>query len=129
MSNAQKAQKYLLAAHAGAVLLCAALAATEFGAPDFVQGLFAGMLLAIVFLLFRSTLRDEYIERLWNAGTAAALLATLVATLGVELVRGFADQGADVFEAAPLFSATSIGVIALAAFFIGFHFKLVRERA
>jgi hypothetical protein len=129
MSNSQKAQKYLLAAHAGAALLCAALAAAEFGAPDFVQGLFVGMLFAIIFILFRSTLRDEYIERLWNAGTAAALLATLVATLGVELVRGFADQRADIFEAAPLFSTTSIGVIALAAFFIGFHFKLLRERA
>ena len=129
MSNAQKAQKYLLAAHAGAALLCAALAAAEFGAPDFVQGLFVGMLLAIIFILFRSTLRDEYIERLWNAGTAAALLATLVATLGVELIRGFADQGADVFEAPPLFSTTAIGIIALAAFFIGFHFKLLRERA
>lgn len=129
MSSSQKAQKYLLAAHAGAVLLCAALAAAELGAPDFVQGLFVGMLLAIVALLFRSTLRDEYIERLWNAGTAAALLATLVATLGVELIRGFADQGADIFEAPPLFPATGIGVIALAAFFIGFHFKLLRERA
>ena len=129
MSTAQKAQKYLLAAHAGAALLGAALAAAEFGAPDFVQGLFAGMLLAIVFLLFRSTLRDEYIERLWNAGTAAALLATLVATLGVELARGFADESVDVFEAPSFFSATSIGVIALAAFFIGFHFKLLRERA
>jgi hypothetical protein len=129
MSSSQKAQKYLLAAHAGAALLCAALAAAELGAPDFVQGLFVGMLLAIVLLLFRSTLRDEYIERLWNAGTAAALLATLVATLGVELVRGFADQGADIFEAPPLFSTTGIGVIALAAFFIGFHVKLLRERA
>ena len=129
MSSAQKAQKYLLAAHAGAALLCAALAAAELGAPDFVQGLLTGMLFAIVFLLFRSTFRDEYIERLWNAGTAAALLATLVATLGVELFRGFRDQGADVFQAPPLFSAISIGIIALAAFFIGFHFKLLRERA
>ena len=129
MSNSQKAQKYLVAAHAGAFLLIAALLAVEFGAPDFIQGLVAGMLLAIVVLLFRSTLRDEYIERLWNAGTAAALLATLFATLGVELIRGFADQQADVFETAPLLSTTSVGLIALAAFFIGFHFKLLRERA
>lgn len=129
MSTTQKAQKYLLAAHAGAILLCAALAAPEVGASDFVQGLLVGMLFAIVFLLFRSTFRDEYIERLWNAGTAAALLATLVATLGVELYRGFRDQSTDVFQAPPLFSTTSIGIIALAAFFIGFHFKLLRERA
>ena len=129
MSNSQKAQKYLLAAHAGAFLLLAAVASASLGAPDFVQGLFAGMLLAIVVLLFRSTLRDEYIERLWNAGTAAALLATLFATLGVELISGFADQRADVFETAPLLSTTNVGLIALAAFFIGFHFKLLRERA
>ena len=129
MSNSQKAQKYLMAAHAGAFLLMAALLTAWFGAPDFFQGLTVGMLLGIVILLFISRLRDEYIERLWNAGTAAALLATLVATLGVELVGGFADQQADVFETAPLLSPTSVGLIALAAFFIGFHFKLLRERA
>ena len=129
MSNSQKAQKYLIAAHAGAFLLIAVLLTAWFGAPDFVQGLVVGMLLAIVVLLFLSRLRDEYIERLWNAGTAAALLATLFSTLVVELVRGFADDQVDVFETAPLFSTTSVGVIALAAFFIGFHFKLLRERA
>ena len=129
MSNAQKAQKYLVAAHSGAFLLLAALLAARFGAPDFLEGLIAGMLLAIVVLLFASKLRDEYIERLWNAGTAAALLATLVATLGVELIRGFADQQSDVFETAPLFAPATIGLIALAAFFIGFHVKLLRERA
>lgn len=129
MSNSQKAQKYLMAAHAGAFLLAASLVATAIGAPDFVQGMFVGMLLAIVVLLFISKLRDEYVERLWNAGTAAALLATLFFTLGVELVRGFVDQRKDLLETAPLFPTASIGVIALAAFFIGFHFKLLRERA
>ena len=128
MSNAQKAQKYLLAAHAGAALLCAALAAAEFGAPDFVQGLFVGMLLAIIFILFRSTLRDEYIERLWNAGTAAAFLTALASTLGLELVRGFADPTVDVFEAPPLFDAITVGVLSLTAFFSVFHLAMWRTR-
>lgn len=129
MSNAQKAQKYLLAAHAGAVVLLAAVAAAALDAPDFAQGLFAGMLLAIVAILFRSKLRDEYIEKLWNSGTAAALLVTLLVTLGLELVRGFVDETIDVFAAPSLLDATSVGVSALAAFFIGFHFALLRSRA
>ena len=129
MSNSQKAQKYLLAAHFGAILLIAVAASFWLDVPDFIQGLFVGMLLTIVVVLFRSSLRDEYVERLWNAGTAAAFLATLVASVGLELARGFLDQANDVFEAAPFFTTVNIGVIALAAFFIGFHFKLLRTRA
>ena len=128
MSNSQKAQKYLILAHAGGVLMLLAGAAFVVDVPDFFLGLLTGMLMAIVILLFRSSMRDEYIERLWNAGTALAFLATLVATLGVELARGFADQQADVFSGPPLLSIPLVGVIALAAFFAGFHLQMLRSR-
>ena len=122
-------QKYLYAAHAGAVVLAAALAASWFGAPDFFKGLPAGILLGIIVILFRSQLRDEYIERLWNAGTAAAFLTALASTLGLELVRGFADPTVDVFEAPPFLDATTIGILSLAAFFTVFHLAMWRTRA
>ena len=129
MTQALPGQKYLYAAHAGALLLAAAVAAPALGAPDFFQGLPVGMLLAILVILFSRKLRDEYIERLWNAGTAAALFATLMASIGVELARGFADESRDLFEAAPLFDTVDVGLIALAAFFVGFHYALLRGRA
>ena len=119
-------QKYLYAAHAGALALLASVAASWFGAPDFFQGLPVGILLVIVAILFRCQLRDEYIERLWNAGTAAAFLIGLVSTVGLELVRGFADRSVDVFAAPPLLGATTVGVLSLAAFFTAFHVAMWR---
>lgn len=121
-------RKYLYAAHAGALVLVAALAASWFGAPDFFKGLPVGILLGIVAILFRSQLRDEYIERLWNAGTAAAFLTALASTVGLELVRGFADPRVDVFAAPPLLGATTVGVLSLAAFFTAFHLAMWRTR-
>lgn len=128
VSDALRSQKYLWAAHAGGVLMAAMGLTFWLDGPDFIKGLFVGMLLAIVAILFRRKLRDEYVETLWNAGTAAAFLLTLVSTVGVELVRGFVDPAVDVFAAAPLFSATEIGVIALATFFIAFHVAMWRSR-
>lgn len=129
ISTLSKPQQYLLAAHAGALILTGALAAFALDAPDFFKGLPIGMLLAIVIILFMRQLRDEYIERLWNAGTAAAFLMALASTLGVELVRGFTDPAVDVFASTPWFDSLQIGALALAAFFIGFHVELWRGRA
>lgn len=121
-------QKYLYTAHAGALVLLAALAAFWFGAPDFFKGLPVGVLLGIVVILFRSKLRDEYIERLWNAGTAAAFLTALASTVGLELVRGFADPNIDVLASPPLLDATTVGVLSLTAFFTAFHVAMWRTR-
>lgn len=128
MSRANKAQTYLYLAHAGALALIAIGFALLFGAPDFFKGLLVGILLGIILMLFRHQMRDEYIERLWNAGTQLALLTTLVTTLGAELVRGFQNPDADVFAMQPVFSSVEVGVMALAAFFIAFHVEMWRQR-
>lgn len=129
MSDVNKQQLYLYSAHAGAVLLVAFAVAYAIDAPDFLKGLFVGALLAIVVILFRHKFRDEYVERLWSAGTQLALIATLIGALGLELVHGFMDPAIDVFEGRSLLDAKAIGVMALASFFLGFHLEMWRNRA
>lgn len=129
MSEAKKAQLYLYFAHAGGLLLIALGAAYGLGAPDFLQGFIVGMLLVLVLVLFRSKMRDEYIERLWNAGTATAFVVVLCLTLLADLVRGFADPAVDFPTGAPGMPALQIGLAALAAFYIGFHIAMVKERS
>lgn len=128
-STLPKPQKYLAAAHAGALVLAGGVAAYAFDVPDFFKGLPVGMLLAIIFILFKRQLRDEYIERLWNAGTAAAFLMALASTLGVELVRGFTEKGVEMFATRPLLTPLEVGALTLAAFFTAFHVELWRHRA
>ena len=129
MSAAKKAQLYLYFAHAGALLLIALAAAYSLGAPDFLKGLIAGMLLVLVLLLFRSKMRDEYIERLWNAGTATAFIVILCLTLLADLVRGFADSTLDVPTGTSGMPTLQVGLAALAAFYIAFHIAMIRERS
>lgn len=124
---AYKAQAYLWIAHVGAAALVALGLCLYFGAPDFVQGFLVGMLLVLVAALFRSKMRDEYIERLWNAGTAAAFIVTLLMTVGADLVVGFADDKADVFTHSA-FTSPQIGLAALAAFYLTFHLAMLRDR-
>lgn len=129
MRTASKPQKYLIAAHAGAVVLIAAVAAFALNVPDFFKGLPMGMLLGIVVILFRRQMRDEYVEGLWNAGTAAAFLTALVSTMGVELVRGLTSDAIDAFKGPSLLDAFQIGSLTLAAFFIAFHVEMWRKSA
>lgn len=128
MSTANKAQLYLHFAHAGAALMVALGAAYGLHAPDFLKGFIVGMLLALVLVLFRSKMRDEYIERLWNAGTATAFVVVLCLTLLADLVRGFADPAVDFPTGVPGMPAVQIGLAALAAFYVGFHVAMIKER-
>lgn len=127
-SSAIKAQKYLMLAHIGAAMLAGLIASFAFNAPDFIKGFFVGCLLVLVLALFRSKMRDEYIERLWNAGTAAAFLTALAMTVGADLVIGFSDSKADVLTISA-FTTAQIGVGVLTAFYLTFHLAMLRDRA
>lgn len=131
IDHAKKAQHYLYSAHAGALLMVALGLAFAFDLPDFGKGFIVGMLIVIVLALFRSKARDEYVERLWNAGTAAAFLVTLSMTVGADLARGFVDGllGNAPSGAVGGFDAPTVGTAALAAFFMAFHVAMIREDA
>lgn len=97
--------------------------------PDFVKGFAVGMLVVLVLVLFWSKLRDEYIQRLWNVGTAAAFIVTLGLTLLADIVTGFASATLDTPTGTPGIGAFNVGLAALAAFYVGFHVAMVKERA
>lgn len=128
VNSAVKAQKYLMLAHFGAAMLAGLVAAFTFNAPDFIKGFFVGCLLVLVTALFRSKMRDEYIERLWNAGTAAAFFTALAMTVGGDLVVGYANPKAEVFTISA-FTTAQIGLGVLIAFYLTFHLALWRNRA
>lgn len=120
---------YLNVAHTGAALMVALGLAYALDVPDFFKGFIVGMLVVLVLVLFRSKLRDEYIERLWNAGTATAFTVTLGLTVLVDFVRGLADPILDTPTGMPGIDAFNIGLAALAAFYVGFHVAMLKERA
>ena len=129
MTQAHKAQMYLNVAHVGAVLMLALGIAYAAQAPDFFKGFLIGILFVLVGVLFRSKLRDEYVERLWNAGTATAFVVTLCLTVLADFVRGFADPALDVPTGTAGLSSFDVGLAALASFYVGFHVAMLRERA
>ncbi|WP_324807485.1 hypothetical protein SH584_12395 [Sphingomonas sp. LY29] len=128
MSRALKAQMYLNVAHGGAALMVALGLAYALDLPDFVKGFAVGMLVVLVLVLFWSKLRDEYIQRLWNVGTAAAFIVTLGLTLLADIVTGFASATLDTPTGTPGIGAFNVGLAALAAFYVGFHVAMVKER-
>lgn len=129
MTKAHKAQAYLNIAHLGAAMMIALGIVYAVGAPDFLKGFIVGILFVLVGVLFHSKMRDEYVERLWNAGTATAFIVTLGITLLVDFVRGFADPALDIPTGLPGISSFNVGLAALASFYVGFHVAMLRERA
>ena len=133
MTQMPKEQFYYLAAHAGAVLLVGLGIAYVAGAPDFWKGFIVGALIVAVVVLFRQKLRDEYAERLWNAGTAGAFGVTLITAFSPEFLsdafRGFADGFGGPGSSAITPTPGVIGTFALIGFFAAFHLALWRNRA
>ncbi|WP_037500085.1 hypothetical protein [Sphingomonas jaspsi] len=128
MSKMPKEQLYYVAAHSGAALLATLGLAYWFGAPDFWQGFIVGMLVVIVLVLFRQKFRDDYARSLWSAGTALAFFATIAVTFWAEAFPTLSHRLEEAgFSWQP--TPTWIGIIALAAFFIGFHVEMWRSRA
>lgn len=117
---------YMMAAWLGAAAVLFHVAARAFDWPDFWKGFPIGVLLIALTLLLRRKLRDEYTERLWNAGTSLAFVVLVVWFLFAPFAEGFFDgllHGPAVLQvpdiAAPL---------ALFAFFAGFLATWVRDR-
>jgi glucan phosphoethanolaminetransferase (alkaline phosphatase superfamily) len=94
--------------------------------PDFVQGLAFGVLLVSVVMLLRRRLRDEYIDGLWNSGTTFAFVALLFWYILAPFTHGFFEGLLDL-EPAESLPVDWTGLVALAAFFVGFHYKWLAE--
>lgn len=93
--------------------------------PDFFRGVGVGLTVASLFVLLLRGLRDEYLQGLWSAGASWAFVAIVVWVTGVPLYLGTFEGSSDVVWAADL-SGSWTFIVALAAFFAGFHWTRLR---
>jgi glucan phosphoethanolaminetransferase (alkaline phosphatase superfamily) len=125
MTPEKKTQMYLTAAVFGGGASVLLLCATAFAWPDFLQGLCVGVLLVSLLMLLVRSLRDEYIEGLWRAGTSAAFVALVLcfvfAPFFEGLYAGLTDAARQ--EHRP---EGFVPMVAILAFFAGFHWKWLR---
>ena len=124
MSALQRAKLYLVASYLGAAATCLLILALVFGWPDFVRGFSIGLLLVSLLMLLRRRLRDEYFNELWKAGASMAFLAAVVWFL---LAEGVA-HGLGGIDGGSYWPERMTGIVAIAAFFIGFHAKRLQSR-
>ena len=125
MTPDKKTQLYLTAAVMGGVASVMQLCAAIFAWRDFWQGVCVGLLLVSLLLLLVRSLRDEYIEGLWRAGTSAAFVVVVLCFVSAPFLEDFyAGLGAAARQQhrpdgfAPM--------IAILAFFLAFHVKWLR---
>ncbi|MEO7814398.1 MAG: hypothetical protein ABIR87_03030 [Sphingomicrobium sp.] len=136
MTKAAQATIYLRSAHLGGLFMIALLAAQLAHLPKSLLWVaWIGVALCTL-ILFRRQMRDEYAQKLWSAGTDVAFLVVLVLTMFGDFVHGVVDGIRDgqagmrqAASASPLDDGSLLGFLALAAFYIGFHIAMVRERA
>lgn len=126
MSAERRATLYMAMAWMGAIAIVLFWLARLLEWPDFLKGLPIGMLLVSLFMLLRRKMRDEYIQRLWVAGTSLAFAVMVLMFLitpffenAVHGVRGAAGARDLPDVAAPL---------ALLAFFAGFLATWAKDR-
>jgi hypothetical protein len=125
MTPEKKTSMYLTAATFGGMASILLVCATAFAWPDFVQGACVGMLLVSLLVLLMRSLRDEYIEGLWRAGTSAAFVAVVLCFVLAPFFEGFyaglteavrAEHRPDGF----------VPMVAILCFFAAFHWKWLR---
>jgi glucan phosphoethanolaminetransferase (alkaline phosphatase superfamily) len=125
MTPDKKTQLYLTAAAMGGVASVMQLCAAVFAWRDFWQGVCVGVLLVSLLLLLVRSLRDEYIEGLWRAGTSAAFVALVVCFVSAPFVEGLY---AGLSEAARQQHRPDgfVPMVAILCFFVAFHVKWLR---
>jgi hypothetical protein len=125
MTPEKRTQLYLTQAHVGGVATIAVVLSFALGAPDFIKGLSIGIMIIPLFVMLIRRLRDEYIETLWQAGTSLAFAAMVFGFLGLPALEGFYDGLAGNPSSQDI-PAAATGFAAIAAFYIGFHYRWLR---
>ena len=125
MTPDKKTKMYLTAAAMGGVASVLLLCATIFAWRDFLQGAFVGMLLVSLLLLLVRSLRDEYIDGLWRAGTSAAFVALVLCFVLAPFFEGFYAGLADAARQQHRPDGF-VPMVAILCFFVGLHWKWLR---
>lgn len=126
MSAEKRAALYMMAAWMGGCAIVLFWVAHLFNWPDFVKGLPIGVLLVSLLMLLRRKLRDEYIQRLWIAGTSLSFGVLVLAFLLTPFTEGLLDGLRDVSATRDLPDIAA--PLALLAFFVGFLATWAKDR-
>ena len=127
MTAEKRTKIYLTQAHLGALAMIGVVLAYALDLPDFVKGLSIGLMVVPLGVMLIRRFRDEYIETLWNAGTALAFAVLVIGYLLLPFLEGFYDgftgnaSGQDI-------PAHVAGFAAIVAFYVGFHYRWLRDR-
>jgi hypothetical protein len=120
-----RAATYVAAAYMGAAGTVLFILGEAMQLPDFVRGLSIGVMLGALALLFLRKLRDEYFDRLWNAGTSWAFATCVALFLAAPFVaEALGGSPLAAFQAYP---GGWIGPLSILAFFAGFHWARLRS--
>ena len=115
----RRAAAYIMAAHMGAAGTGLFFAAQWIALPAFVRAFAIGVMLASLTVLLIRKLRDEYFQRLWNAGTPWAFVTIVVLFLAAPFAAKIVGGAPDTAFRDLL--GGWIGPLAIAAFFAGFY--------
>lgn len=128
LSKERQAAGYMTGAHIGALSLVGYLALRFTHGPDFAIGVTVGIMLVSVCALVWGSRTDEYLKALWSAGATSAFLFTVVAFLFGPVL--FGQQGFFIDGTSPPVSQVHfLGMLAILAFYAGFHIQWLRSRA
>jgi hypothetical protein len=118
---------FLKMVHVGAVATALLIATLIFKLPDFVDGFSIGLLLVAIGTILRRKLRDDYVQDLWQAGTAAAFIAIAVCFLMAPLVFFLiaAALGSDTEWRELGIPYQWTVVVALTGFYAGFYWRML----
>ena len=124
-STDTRARIYLTCAHMGAIATALLIVASIAPLPDFDRGLSVGVLLVSLIVLLVRRRVDEYIDGLWASGASFAFVAMVVWFLFAPFLSGIVD---DLLRqvSGPTDFARGGGLVAITAFFAGFHCKWLR---
>jgi hypothetical protein len=126
MTPEARTKLYLIMAHLGGLATVSVVLTHGFGLPDFVKGLSIGLMIVPLVIMLVRRFRDEYIETLWQSGTSLAFAAVVAVFLVMPFFEGVYDgytgnlSGRDI-------PADAAGFAAIAAFYVGFHIRWLRD--
>lgn len=127
MTAEKRTKLYLTQAHIGALAVVGVMLSYSLDLPDFIKGLSIGVMVVPLGVMLIRRFRDEYIETLWQAGTSLAFAALVFGFLALPFLEAFYDgltgnpSGRDI-------PAEFAAFLAIAAFYIGFHYRWLRDR-
>ncbi|NCP17888.1 MAG: hypothetical protein GW855_01860 [Erythrobacter sp.] len=113
--------------HTGALATLLLFATIIFDLPGFVDGLPIGLLLVALGVILNRKLRDDYVEQLWKAGTAAAFIAVIACSLVLPVAYGMLDDvlGGDTTWREFTIPVQLPAAVALTGFYIGFYWRML----